>query len=122
MTYKEMKSLIESANMIQKYCDDTKCWDCVFCEDISNKIKCKLEGSNPLSWDIPKLTLWAPEDVALAKALKAFGAIAIKKWSSGEVTWEDKNGIKGYLPLTSFENLQKSNEISIDTIIKKAEE
>lgn len=77
--------------------------------------------ADPARYKIPTLSRWTPEDVALAKALKAFGAITIIKWVSGCVTWEDKNGDGGCIPSTAFSNLQNGRKIPIDTIIKEAE-
>lgn len=123
MTYEEKKKVIDAAIVIREHCTeelgDCKNKECLFHKK-DHMLNCVL-FTKPKNWMLPKFTRWTPEDIALAKALKAFGAITIKRWATGYITWEDKDGRNGYIPPGSFENLQKSYEISIDTIIKEAE-
>ena len=123
MTYEEEKKLIKAAEILKEYCKNSCCnsnnTNCLF---EKTKGECSIRKDYPTAWVIPKVTRWSPEDIALAKALKAFDAIIIKRWATGYITWEDKDGRVGYIPPTSFKNLQKSNEIFIDTILKEAEE
>ena len=71
---------------------------------------------------MPIITCWAPEDVALAKALKAFGAKGIYRNGLNELLWKDELGAYNLLEISAFSNIGKGELISIDTIIKQAEE
>ena len=122
MTYEEKKQMIEAANLVKENCEkcyryETDCDDCVF--DV-NGCLLNLHGI-PRYWNIPKLIRWTPEDVALAKALKAVGAKVIYN-TLGRVYWRTDNVFTcGELPNGAFTAIEKCEWFSIDTIIKEAE-
>lgn len=73
-------------------------------------------------WQILEVDGGTPKDVALAKALKGFGAESIKRNPNIGIYWIKENPYEaGYLPNNSFTNLGYDKKISIDTIIKEAE-
>lgn len=128
MTYEENKKLIDAANLLKDYCRMNLKYgknfkyngcDCPFA--IGDYI-CAIGDPSPNSWVVPKLTRWTPEDIALAKSLKAVGAKVIYK-TLGIVYWatDDVNDV-GNLPNESFKSIKDCESFSIEYIIKEAEE
>ena len=122
MTYEEKKKLIESADLLKEHCNkkfkDYEECDCPFSiGDI-----CRIGDSCPNAWDIPLVSRWTPEDVALAKALKAVRVTEIYGSISHYRTWKDENMNTGYLPSAAFRNMDYQETVKIDDIIKEAEE
>lgn len=121
MTYEEKKRLIEAENLLKENCikkiKGAKC-DCVF----ANGENCTLLDKYPCDWHTPKVIRWTPEDVALAKALKAVGVTEIYGSTSHFRVWKDENMHVGYLPSLAFRNLDYMETVKIDDIIKEAEE
>lgn len=119
MTYEEKKKVVEAAKVIQEICDNVDCRDCPFWSS-NNEIDCEIKKF-PTCWKIPTITRWTPEDVALAKALKAVGAKVIYN-TLGRVYWRTDNVCThGELPNGAFTAIEKCESFSIDTIIKEAE-
>jgi len=92
------------------HADETGCYGC-------------MHGYPPKNYAIKKSSRWNKEDIALAKALKAFGATHIRCDESGFSRWCIKTefgGVRfsGYLPGNAFCNLFV-DEIAIDDIIKE---
>ena len=125
MTYEEKKKLIEAAKVLEKNCTEIigpcKKKECLF-HTCKNPMNCSLY-SMPAYYTIPTLTRWTPEDVALAKALKACGIDRILKDSDCSILLYD-GGHKyvGTIETDVFLGLVYEAGISIDTIIKEAEE
>ena len=122
MTYEEKNKLIEAENLLKDNCikkiKGAKKCDCVF----ANGENCTLLDNYPCDWYTPKVSRWTPEDVALAKALKAVGATEICSTSSGRRAWRNNDRNGGYLPESAFRNMEYKEVIKIDDIIKEAEE
>jgi hypothetical protein len=123
MTYEEEKKIIDAAIVLMEYCKKSCCnSDNANCLFEKNKGVCSIRKDYPTAWEIPKLTRWTPEDVALAKALKAIGVYSIYRDEAG-LRW---NKIKphsfGSLPIDSFKSLDLYKNICLDTIIKESEE
>ena len=122
MTYEEKKKLIEAANLLKEACrekikGDKKC-DCIFAKGE----KCTLLEEYPCDWYMPKVTRWTPEDVALAKALKAVGATHIYGDDYDFRAWSNDEKESGYLPKQSFQYIKFGEAVKIDDIIKESEE
>lgn len=117
--YENKKKLIESAKELKEYCryiGPDKCEGCLFL--VSGF--CELENV-PNVWKIPKLSRWTPEDVALAKALKSFGADYVYKYK-GRTYWKTKISSPSLLPCGAFDTIQDSDGvICLETIIEEAE-
>ena len=118
MTYEENKKLIESAKELKEYCRYIGSDNCKGCLFLVSGF-CELENV-PNVWKIPKLSRWTPEDVALAKALKAFGAIFLEKEKSGAITVHFNNGDLCEAPVLAFKGMPDGS-YHIDNIIKEAE-
>ena len=109
------QKLIEASKMLKEYCLTQGCYcrDCIFYTD-----RCVLSTLDmPEDWEIPKLQRWSDEDIALAKALKAFGAVKIEK-REHLAFWVSGND-QSFLPDTAFKNLRRHEEILIDDIIEE---
>lgn len=120
MTYEEKKKVVEAAMFLEKNCE--KCFSAKQCDcPLEVNHECAIAGW-PKLWNIPKLTRWTPEDVALAKALKAVGAKVIYN-TLGRVYWRTDNVYTcGELPNGAFTAIKKCESFSIDTIIEESEE
>lgn len=120
MTHEEKKQIIDAAIAIREYCKSFKTCNelCLF---YRKGDRCRLCPNPPENWALPKLTRWTPEDIMLAKALKAFGAKGIYRNGLNELLWKDELGTYNLLEISAFSNIDKGEFISIDTIIKEAE-
>lgn len=121
-TYEEKKKLIEAAKLLKEHClEHKRCDDgCVFYDE-GDVLTCPFYKNNADDFKIPKLTRWTPEDVALAKALKAVGAKVIYN-TLGRVYWRTDNVFTcGELPNGAFTAIGRCESFSIDTIISEAE-
>ena len=120
MTYEEKKKVVEAAQVLKKYCSSMEdCErDCIF----RTGNGCLLSEDYPVDWYIPAITRWTPEDVALAKALKAFGADRIERFDGGVVGWLMTGASMGKLPYAAFNSLVQDEIIDLDTIISEAAE
>ena len=120
MTYEENMKLVDAAIMLREYCksDDGKCGKCIFFDSSGCAIY-----ETPRFWSLPIITRWTPEDVALAKALKAVGAELIYRSGKNEaVYWRGNSTMDlGVLPADAFVNMGNCESLFIDTIIKEAE-
>lgn len=117
MTYEKKKKLIEAARVLQEWCNGRPCEGCVFGDSRND---CMLPQNAPCHWKIPTITRWTPEDVALAKALKAFGAIFLEKEKSGAITVHFNNGDLCEAPVLAFKCMPDGS-YHVDNIIKEAE-
>ena len=121
MTYEEKKKLIDAKVLIKENCKELMKVGCKGCISHIELIdECDLFKKNPADWHIPKLCRWTPEDVALAKALKAFGAIFLEKERSGAITVHFNNGDLCEAPVLAFKCMPDGS-YHIDNIIKEAE-
>ena len=123
MTYEESKKLIDAANLLKEHCEknirEKEC-DCPF--DFGDDGICSIGDLCPDAWEVPKLTRWTSEDVALAKSLKAVGAKVIYN-TIGSVYWRTDNVHNyGKLPNGAFTSIKDGESFSIDEIIKESEE
>ena len=128
MTYEENMKLVEAAKVLMEYgksrANGTRVFTCPGCLfQRINEGGCCLK-SCPCDWTIPTVTRWAPEDVALAKALKAVGAELIYRSGKNEaVYWRGNSTMDlGVLPANAFINMGDCESLLIDTIIREAEE
>ena len=124
MTHEEKKQIIEAAIAICEYCKSLK--DCnELCLFYRKGDRCRLCPNPPEHWVLPKLTRWTPEDVALAKALKRFGADEIECSGDGIVNWVITGtcigASRGELPFAAFRTINLGETLDLDTIIKEAE-
>ena len=67
---------------------------------------------------------WTPEDVAMAKALKGYGVVKIKKDECGNVICYDADDgafsiIYDYIK--TFDGAERDKFVNLDTIINEAE-
>ena len=118
MTYEEKKKVVEAAKVLKEFCEEeTICEECIFWD--KRDLFCGI-FSRPADFALPKITRWTPEDVALAKALKAFGAIFLEKEKSGAITVCFNNGDLCEAPILAFKCMPDGS-YHIDNIIKEAE-
>lgn len=122
MTYEEKKKVVEAAMVLKVFCANNR--DCMVSETedcpFYSSIACKINALSPRMWEIPDISRWTPEDVALAKALKAFGAIFLEKERSGAITVHFNNGDLCEAPVLAFKCMPDGS-YHIDNIIKEAE-
>lgn len=111
------KQVIEAVKTIKDYCSSTQCADCL----LSARVTCDLKMKDPCDWHIPKPRRWTDEDIALAKALKAFGATTIYRYSPDLSAWKADRNV-GALPYGAFTDLKAEERLSIDDIIAEGEE
>lgn len=123
MTYEEKKQAINEAWELRNLCERERKKEthkeCPFWNEELDD--CELHIGWPSDWSIPIVTRWTPEDVALAKALKAFGVKTVYKHFD-IVYWRLNTGATGALLFGAFKDLRADDrEVSLDTIIKEAE-
>lgn len=123
MTYEEKKKIVEAVKTIQGICEyNFICPTDHECDYKTKSGTCCFYGPTPKHWKIHKLSPWTPEDVALAKALKAVGAHGFyKNMVKGDVFWLDGKGNSAKLPKGCLTALENGTEILVDTIISEAE-
>ena len=127
MTYEEKKNLVDAVQTINEICARYRALydkDCEFPMKNNDRAECEFwRNQIPAEWNIPKLTRWTSEDVALAKALKAVGAKFLRKTEKCiHIDCADDDGPLGELTPYIFNALNYGETISIDTIIREAEE
>lgn len=115
------EELIRAAEMLKEHCASVV----GFCDKkrccLHNGISCSLRDDSPDRWGIPKLRRWTPEDVALAKALKAAGVVSIyRPTSTPYPRWQSEDD-SGWLPKGSFASLKDGDTITLDRIIEEGE-
>lgn len=126
MTYEEKKNLIDAVQTINKICARNRALydkDCECPMKNNDRVECEFwRNQIPTEWNIPIITRWTPEDVALAKALKAAGAELIYRSGKNEaVYWRGNSTMDlGVLPADAFINMGNCESLLIDTIIKEA--
>lgn len=122
MTFEEKKKVVEAAKLLKEHClERENCDGCVFYDE-GNVLTCPFYKNNAADFETPELKCWTPEDVALAKALKAVGAKVIYN-TLGRVYWRTDNVYTcGELPNGAFTAIKKCESFSIDTIISEAAE
>lgn len=122
MTYEEKKQAINEAWELRNLCERERKKEthkeCPFWNEELDD--CELHIGWPSDWSIPIVTRWTPEDVVLAKALKAFGAIFLEKEKSGAITVCFNNGDLCEAPVLAFKCMPDGS-YHIDNIIKEAE-
>ena len=122
MTHEEKKQVYDTLKTLNDFCTmmqkKNKCCEC----DLYSKAlqECELIGNLPCEWALPKLTRWTSKDVALAKVLKEYGIDSIEN-SVGRI-FLIRKGIAYMFDIGAFSNLECGETVSIDTIIKEAEE
>lgn len=122
MIYEEKKKIIEAAEILKEYCKKNCCnSDNANCLFEKTKGVCSIRKDYPTAWIIPKVTRWTPEDVALAKALKGFGANRICRNTRGDLFCITKDRYDR-IGIPAFINLETGENIFIDTIIEEAKE
>lgn len=113
------KKVIEAAQILKDFCVnemERACFTkhCPFC---AGEV-CMF--GEPASWHIPKLRRWTDADIALAKALNAFGAQYIGGRGSVKFAYCIDGGCYA-MPTGAFANLNANEEIAIDEIIAEGE-
>jgi len=126
MTYEEKKRVVEAAKVLEEFCEEKRYTDecnkedCLFHSEMFFK-NCKICGT-PSTWNVPTLTRWTTEDVALAKALKGFGVKAVFRYFDN-VYWRLNEGVTYPLPSGAFKDLRADDrDVSLNTIIEEAAE
>jgi len=116
---KAKNELIEAAKMLKEYCDKCECDDCLFYTNCN----CVLDSGSPNCWKLPKPSRWTDADIALAKALKAFGVngVYLTTMSYPQRRWRVKDIQYGILPDGAFMALEEQEFVSLDDIIKGSE-
>lgn len=114
------KKLIEAAMLLKDFCADEmhgKCFTekCLFL----NGERCRL-SDHPTNWSIPKLRRWTDADIALAKALKAFGAHDVERVSNGGIRVIQYFHNCG-APTGSFRDLKMGEMVSLGEIIAEGD-
>lgn len=109
---------IEAARSLKKYCRQ-RCnpfgtCNCMFFKDNACNIGVPKHFKNVSRWD--------DKDIAFAKLLKQYGAIAVRKFEDSSTPyWQSKpnSGITngGYLPNDSFKSLACNEIVDLDDII-----
>lgn len=118
----DKEKLIEAAKLLNDYCVCEMMRLCITNKCLFyNGKQCAL-CNKPLRWSIPKLCRWTDNDIALAKALKAFGVMRVERVSNSGIlaTLGFGNGSCG-VPKGAFASLRENEEISIDDIIAEEE-
>lgn len=117
----DKEKLIEAAKFLKDFCEyemHGRCFTekCLF----SDGERCVLRD-NPSNWTIPKPRRWTDREIALAKALKAFGAQGIGGRASVKFAYcIDDTAYP--MPYGAFAALNNGEEISIDEIIAEEEQ
>lgn len=125
------EKLIEAAKLLKENCEKNnakrngleKC-NCDFykngCIFINNY---HYADGMPMHWPIPNPRRFTDADIALAKALKMFGAHEVCRDDDGYVRVYYADGGYDYAPKSSFEYfIENSKTVSIDDIIKEGEQ
>ena len=115
------EELFSMATQLKEYCEsktirvdgELDCsTDCIF----RDRFNC-LIAEVPSTWGVHKKRRWTDEDIALAKALKAFGVTVIWRYAECAAMWGAKEGYAGELPPGSFADLADDEKLPIDDII-----
>lgn len=119
--------LLEAARMIQEHCNHTEQGGvCPFAHGgVCNGVEhCRLSiegGLNPgIDWDLQNAGRWTDADIALAKALQAFGVKELRKREHLEGVIFDCDAImKEFhtLPLGAFKDMKFGETVYISDII-----
>lgn len=127
---KEYNKLIEAANMIKEHCLNREGGSpCCFaaggkCNGIITNCGIGEGELFPSDWDIPNTSRWSNADVALAKALMAFGSTRIYKNEIDNVAIYEKNGIfpcDSYVPEGAFISLNHGETVMLKDIVAEGE-
>lgn len=128
----EDKRLIEAANTIKEHCENSKLKDhCPFAKrnkECDGDINCFLVSQYsgiPKDWKIPKVSRWTDADVALAKALIAFGVTKITRLLyEDSVVYDGKSGVfscNNCVPYDAFEELNQDETVYLEDIVAEGE-
>lgn len=115
------EELIRAAQMLKDNCKmhGSVCGSCPF-----NGKECRISRrtgtTTPADWIIPRQPRWTPEDVALAKALKAFGAVRVFHPACNFYTRWASEDDEGWLPAGAFDSVEDNESIELDQIIREA--
>ncbi len=123
------EQLIGAAKLLKENCEknyksDSKC-SCLFAD--GKRCNLDLFCSVPKEWEIPTVRRFSDADIALAKALKAFGAdkVGVDECGDVKVQFIRNNGNSiGYtrMPDDAFESVKKQKDVvPIDDIIREGE-
>ena len=123
MTDKE--KLLEAARLLQEHCDGRPCPGCAL--RVAGKCFAKEEDghyTSPKWWRIPEPRRWTDADIALAKALKAFGVtrVAAVNHRGTKPVWMLGENANCYLPDGAFASLKPGECVSVDDIIAEGEQ
>ena len=118
----ENEKLIEAAKMLKEHCAAIECDTCHFHLYGSTEYCALNTGLVPEEWKLPQLRRWTDEDIALAKALKAFGVFVIERPEQCRIIGGNERGnvIFG-LREDAFAGLRIGGEVAIDDIIADGE-
>lgn len=124
------EKLLEAAWIIQEHCDKIEDgMPCCF----AIKGICNGRGSNccignrdllPAGWIMPKPKRWTDSDIALAKALIAFGVTKVHKETNGSGVTFDCDAIYScchVLPLGAFSDMKPGETVKLSDIIVEGE-
>lgn len=123
------KKLIEAAKFLQEHCKES-CpgKPCLFSSIVKNRCAgtdyCMMEDA-PRNWNIPEPSRWTDADIALAKALMAFGATKITRLLyEDSVVYDGKSGVfscNNCVPYDAFEELNQDETVYLEDIVAEGE-
>lgn len=122
------KKMIEAAKFLQEHCKESCLGKpCLFSSIVKNRCAgtdyCMLEDA-PRNWNIPEPSRWTDADVALAKALMAFGVEKIhKQYDTHAITFNcDKINYEYHcLPEASFLDMKPDEYVYLKDIVAEGE-
>lgn len=127
----EDKKLIEAAMLIKEHCKHTEVDGmCPFSKTgvCNGAARCGISAGRSVipgvDWVIPKISRWTDADIALAKALIAFGSTRIHKNEIDNEAIYEKNGIfpcDSYVPEGAFRSLNKGETVMLKDIVAEGE-
>lgn len=110
--------MIEAAELLKEHClsiESIHCIDCV--------LYAKNRGECLVYWNIPRPRRWTDADIALAKALKAFGVYKVGRVSNGGIRAYTVSPTGGCgVPKGAFAALKQGEEASLNEILEEGEE
>lgn len=121
----DRNELIAAAELLKEYCGGIEdCYKCIF--DGTSVCPGLTAEFCPGDWVLPKPRRFTDEDIALAKALKAFGVEYIYKIPGGRderacLSKETIHDTSACLPRGAFKGIKSAQTVSLDEIIAEGE-
>lgn len=109
--------VIKAAKTLKEWCDQIPCDQCPY----DNGSCCSLRGRDPALWDLPKPSRWSDADVQMAKAMKMYGYKSAERWKDGKLIVRFSDVLCCIFPRKFFVGLNPGESVSLDDIIREAE-